>query len=148
MSDHSTNIRQMLEAFWASDWEKAMVFFADEAVYEDPLLTEPARGKEAILAVFKYCHQWGRLEGAIRSCFSGDHFAVAELRIRGTMIAPAEGMPPEVVGKRFDFVEADVFELNSAGKIVRETIYPDVYTFLRQIGLESGHGIAAGEENH
>ena len=148
MSDHSTNIRQMLEAFWASDWEKAMVFFADDAVYEDPLLTEPARGKEAILAVFKYCHQWGRLEGAIRSCFSDDHFAVAELRIRGTMIAPAEGMPPEVVGKRFDFVEADVFELNSAGKIVRETIYPDVYTFLRQIGLESGHGIAAGEENH
>ncbi len=147
MSDHSADIRQMLEAFWVSDWEKAMAFFADDAIYEDPLLPEPARGKEAILAVFQYCHQWGRLEGEIRSCFGGGGFAVAELRIRGTMIAPAEGMPPEVVGRRFDFVEADVFELNSAGKIVRETIYPDVHTFLRQIGLASGHGSEAGEGN-
>lgn len=141
MSDRSVDVRRMLEAFWASNWETAMAVFADDAIYEDPLLKEPARGKEAILGVFKYCHHWGRLEGEVRSCFGGEHFAVAELRIRGTMIAPAEGMPDEVVGRRFDFVEADVFEFDAAGKIARETIYPDVQTFLQQIGLQqSGPG--------
>ena len=138
MSDRSADIRRMLKAFWASDWDTAMALFADDAIYEDPLLAAPARGKQAILDVFKYCHQWGRLDGEIRSCFSDGHSAVAELRIRGTMIAPAEGMPSDVVGRRFDFVEADVFEFNAAGKIARETIYPDVHTFLQQIGLQPG----------
>ena len=135
MSDRSADIRRLLQAFWASDWDTAMALFAEDAIYEDPLLTEPARGKPAILDVFKYCHHWGRLEGEIRSCFSDGRFAVAELRIRGTMIAPADRMPDQVVGRRFDFVEADVFEFDAAGEIARETIYPDVHTFLQQIGL-------------
>ena len=43
-------------------------------------------------------------------------------------------LPEDVVGKQFDFVEADVFEFDSDGKIRRESIYPDALTLMRQLG--------------
>ena len=46
---------------------------------------------------------------------------------------PPEGMSGAVVGRRFDFAEADVFELEG-GRIVRETIYADGLTLERQLG--------------
>ncbi len=134
MSAPTAAVRQLLEAFWVSDWERTMEHFADDAVYEDPLLPAPAAGKVAILDVFKYCHQWGRLEGEIRNIFGSGNLVVAELRLRGTVIGPIEGLPEDVVGKQFDFVEADVFEFDSDGKIHRESIYPDALTLMRQLG--------------
>ena len=111
-----------------------MSHFADEALYEDPLLPEPVRGKQGILDVFKYCHSWGTYQGEIRSVSCSDRMATAELRIRGGVTSPPEGMPASVVGKTFDFAEADVFEFDAAGRVVRETIYADVYTFMMQLG--------------
>ena len=134
MSSKTASVKMMLEAFWAGDWQAAMRHFAEGAVYEDPLLPEPAKGKAAILDVFRYCHKWGELEGEIRRLFGADDFVVAELRIRGTVIRPLRGMDESVVGKRFDFSEADVFEFNANGEILRETIYPDALTLLRQLG--------------
>jgi hypothetical protein len=43
-------------------------------------------------------------------------------------------MSDSVVGKEFDFAEADVFEFDDSGRVVRETIYADVYTLMRQLG--------------
>lgn len=134
MGKHHAAVRGLLEAFWSKDWGRVMASFAEEASYEDPLLPGPVRGKEAILQVFQYCHEWGSYRGEITNIFGGDNFAVAELRIRGTVRKPPEGMPESVVGKSFDFVEADVFEFNSEGKIIRETIYADALTLMRQLG--------------
>lgn len=133
MPTKTEQVEHLLRAFWASDWDATMAPFAEDAVYEDPLLAEPAVGKTAILEVFRYCHEWGRLQGSIRNLIESDRCVAAELRIQGTVIGPIEGMSPNVVGKTFDFVEADVFEFNAEGLITRETIYPDVGTLLKQL---------------
>lgn len=138
MADKSADVRGLLEAFWAGDWDRTMQYFANDAVYEDPLLPEPVRGKAAILDVFKYCHTWGRITGEIRNLFGTDEFVVAELRICGTIIEPLEGLPDNVIGKAFDFTEADVFQFGADGKVHREAIYPDVMTLMRQLGQSVG----------
>jgi hypothetical protein len=138
MSDHCAEVSDLLHAFWYSNWERCMSHFADDALYEDPLLPEPVRGKQGILDIYKYCHSWGTYRGEIRQVFCTDRLATAELRIRGKVTSPPAGMPDSVVGKEFDFAEADVFEFDSAGNVIRESIYADVYTFMQQMGQLSG----------
>ena len=140
MADLTDHVRDLLVAFWQGDWDRTMEHFADDAIYEDPLLDEPVRGKQGILDVFKYCHAWGRIEGEIRSLVGDDRLAVAELRIRGTVIGPIDGLPDDVLGRNFDFAEADVFEFDAEGKVRRETIYPDVTRLMRQLGQPIGPG--------
>ncbi len=134
MPTKSVQVEALLRAFWASDWPTTMQAFHEDAVYEDPLLPEPAVGKTAILDVFRYCHEWGQIEGEIHNLIEAECCVVAELRIRGIVIGRIKGMSPDVVGKTFDFAEADVFEFDSAGRIRRETIYPDVVTLMKQLG--------------
>lgn len=140
MADLTDHVRDLLDAFWQGDWDRTMQYFAEDAIYEDPLLAEPVRGRNGILDVFKYCHAWGRIEGEIRSLVGDDRIAAAELRIRGAVIGPIEGLPDDVVGRTFDFAEVDVFEFNADGKVQRETIYPDVTTLMRQLGQTNGPG--------
>ena len=140
MPDLVDRVRDLLGAFWQGDWDRTMQHFADDAVYEDPLLTDPVRGKDGILDVFKYCHDWGRIEGEIRSLVGDDRIAIAELRIRGAVIGPIEGLPDDVLGRTFDFAEVDVFEFDADGKVRRETIYPDLTTLMRQLGQSNGPG--------
>lgn len=129
-------VRTFLHAFWNSDWEQILDLLAESAVYEDPLLDEPVQGKQAIKEVFEYCHDWADIDGEIRSVFGSGNMVVAELRIRGTMTKPIGDMPTSVVGKRFDFSEADVFEFDDDGKVVRETIYPDAFSMMKQLEAE------------
>jgi hypothetical protein len=135
MTDHCADVRDLLHAFWDSDWPRCMARYADGAVYEDPLLPEAVHGKQGILGILKYCHSWGTYRGEILSVFSTDRFATAELRIRGRVTSTPAGMPPSVVGKEFDFAECDVFEFDATGLVVRESIYADVYSFMQQMGL-------------
>ncbi len=118
----------------SDDAKELMGYLADDALYVDPLLPEPVRGKAAIRDVLAYCHEWGEYSGEIRSVFGSGPFVTAELRIRGRVKRPPEGMTEAVVGKEFDFIEADVFELDERGLIVRETIYADALTLMHQLG--------------
>lgn len=111
-----------------------MGYFAEDALYVDPLLPEPVRGRQAIRDVLAYCHEWGTYRGEIVNLFGSGRFVTAELRIRGTVRKPPEGMSEAVVGKEFDFIEADVFEFGDDEKVVRETIYADALTLMRQLG--------------
>jgi len=111
-----------------------MDYFAEDAVYIDPLLSEPVRGRRAIRDVMAYCHEWGLYQGEIRNIFGGGDFVAVEQRIRGTVVKPPEGMSERVVGRSFDFVEADVFEFGADGRVVRESIYADVFTLVDQLG--------------
>ncbi len=134
MSDGCEIVRRALEAFWGSRWEELRGYFAGDAVYVDPLLPEPVRGWSAIRDVLAYCHEWGSYHGEIVNLFGTGRFVTAELRIRGSVRRPPEGMSEAVVGKHFDFIEADIFEFGEHGKIVRETIYADGLTLMRQLG--------------
>jgi SnoaL-like domain len=127
-------VKNYLGAFWDLRWDELVGYLDDHAVYVDPLLPEPVRGKEAILEVLAYCHEWGEYKGELVSIFGSDTHVAAELRIRGRVVKPPEGMSEKVVGKTFDFVECDVFELNAEKRIVRQTIYADGLSLQRQIG--------------
>lgn len=134
MSDRCDIVRRFLAAFWESRWEELMGFLADGAVYVDPLLPEPVHGKASIREVLAYCHEWGTYRGEILNVFGSGAFVTAELRIRGRVKKPPEGMSEAAVGKAFDFLEADVFEFDGDDRIVRETIYADALTLMNQLG--------------
>ena len=68
-------------------------YFAEDAVYIDPLLSEPVRGRRAIRDVMAYCHEWGHYQGEIRNIFGGGDFVAAEQRIRGTVVKPNHSVP-------------------------------------------------------
>lgn len=140
MTDLTERVRDLTVAFWQSDWDRTMQYFADDAIYEDPLLDDPVRGKADILDVFKYCHAWGRIEGEIRHLVGNDRIVMAELRIRGTVIGPIDGLPGDIIGRTFDFAEVDVFEFGADDTVRRETIYPDLTTLMRQLGQPSASG--------
>jgi steroid delta-isomerase-like uncharacterized protein len=134
VSDACSIVRRYLDAFWATRFDELVGYLADDALYVDPLLPEPVRGKEAIRGVLAYCHEWGSYRGEIVSLFGAGGLVAAELRIRGVVTAPPAGMSPAVVGKAFDFAEADVFELDDAGLIVRQAIYADGLSLQAQLG--------------
>jgi hypothetical protein len=134
VSDGCDVVRRALEAFWGSRWDELQGYFAPDALYVDPLLPEPVRGWSAIRDVLAYCHEWGTYRGEIVNLFGDGRHVTAELRICGEVRKPPEGMSEAVVGKRFDFAEADVFEVGGDGRIVRETIYADGLTLERQLG--------------
>jgi hypothetical protein len=134
MTDRCAIVRRTLEAFWASRWDELEGYFAPDALYIDPLLPEPVRGWDGIRDVLAYCHEWGTYRGTIVNIFGAGPFVTAELRITGRVQHAPEGMSETVVGKQFDFVEADVFEFGDDDRVVRETIYADALTLQRQLG--------------
>ena len=134
MNDNCEFVERFLAAFWDSRWDELMGYLAEDALYVDPLLPAPIQGKRAIRDVLAYCHEWGSYRGEIRNVFGSGPYVTAELRITGHVKKPPEGMSDAVVGKEFDFMEADVFEFDADGRIARETIYADALTLMRQLG--------------
>jgi steroid delta-isomerase-like uncharacterized protein len=134
MIDRCELVRRYLAAFWDSRWAELTSLLDDDALYVDPLLPEPVRGKAAIRDVLAYCHEWGTYRGEIVSLFGSGALVAVELRITGTVTSPPEGMSEAVVGREFDFSEADVFEFASDERIARQAIYADGISLQRQIG--------------
>lgn len=127
-----SDIERFLRAFWTSRWDVCGPMLSMDAVYQDPLLEDPVCGRSAILEVFRYCHQWAALDPRLVSLFGDGDLFCAELRVAGTIIAVADGIPQAAVGRPFDFAEADIFQVR-AGEIVRMSIYADVVGFQAQI---------------
>jgi len=134
MTDRCQLVARFLDDFWGSRWKEVLDRLAEDALYVDPLLPEPVRGRDAIRDVLAYCHEWGSYRGEIRNLFGSGSFVTAELRITGAVTSPPQGMTAAVVGKEFDFLEADVFEFDEHDHIVRETIYADALTLMTQLG--------------
>ncbi len=129
----TAEIETFLRAFWRSDWDTCRSMLAEDAVYEDPLLERPVRGREAILATLEFCHSWAELEPRLISLFGDGRLFCAELRIAGKVTRAVEGIPAKSVGTSFDFAEADIFH-GAEGVIQRISIYADVIGLQRQIG--------------
>jgi steroid delta-isomerase-like uncharacterized protein len=134
MKDRCDIVRRFLAAFYASRWDELIALVADDVVYVDPLLPEPRVGKEQLRDVLAYCHSWATYEGELLNVFGSGRHVAAEQRIHGIVTNPPEGMSDAVVGKSFEFVEADVFEFDDDDLICRETIYADAFTLERQLG--------------
>ena len=134
MNERCELVNRFLDAFWASRWDEVLDRLAADARYVDPLLPQPVSGREAIRDVLAYCHQWGTYHGEIQNLFGSGPFVTAELRIRGKVTSPPRGMTSAVIGKEFDFIEADVFEFDEHDRIMRQTIYADALTLMNQLG--------------
>lgn len=134
-ADRSALARSFLQAVWGSDWQACRAMLSEAAVYEDPLLEAPIIGREPIIETFKLCHAWGRLDPRLKQVFSGGKMAAAEFRVHGTVIKALLDLPQSAVGKEFDFAECDIFEFDDQNLIKRMTIYADVASFMKQIGV-------------
>jgi steroid delta-isomerase-like uncharacterized protein len=134
VSEAFDTVRRYLAAFSESRWDELLALLAEDAVYVDPLLPEPVRGKDAIRDVLAYCHEWGEYRVELLSLFGSGRLVASELRIRGRATSPPEGMSDAVVGREFDFAECDVFELDADGRVARQAIYADALSLQRQLG--------------
>jgi hypothetical protein len=127
-------VERYLDAFWDSRWEELAELLAPDAVYLDPLLPAPVEGRDAVLETLAYCHEWGTYRGELERLFGDDRHAAAELRIQGVVTAPPAGMTAAVVGKSFDFVETDLFDIDALGRVSRQAVYADALGLVRQLG--------------
>lgn len=134
MTDRVDIVRRFLDAFYEERWDELASYVTDDVVYVDPLLPDPVVGKAELRAILAYCHSWGTYRGEVVNVFGSGPYVAVEQRIRGVVTAPPEGMSDAVVGKRFDFLEADVFELDDDDRIRRQTIYADALGLSRQLG--------------
>ena len=96
-------VEAYVSAYNHKDFEGVLSLYADEATMEDPVGAPPARGREAIRALYKMGFDMGitvELDGRVRTAAQ---FAVFPL------CATSEGGKLYIV---------DQFEFNEAGKVV------------------------------
>ena len=130
--ERATQVRALLNEFWASNWS-VMERFAPEALLVDPLMPGPVKGKAEILRTFKLCHSWAELHPELHNVFATERFGAAEFTVRGVVQAPLDGLPDTVVGAPFEFAEADIFQFDEQGLVIRMSIYADVAHFNQQL---------------
>ena len=133
-ADPEKRIRQIVAAINAHDIESVLSFFADAFVWEE-VIAGPvvARNKEELR---------DRLQGlfamipdikvALNSHFAIGNRECVEWTSSGTHTGDAPGFP--ATGKKFSYREAVVMELIGE-KINRFSLYCDLMTFMRQLGL-------------
>lgn len=106
-------LQQYIDGFNAKDAEAIISLFADDAILEDPVGSEPVQGKEAIAAFYR--------QGVM---------VVTEMKLS----APIRGSHSNAAAMAFDFAmeleghtvrtsTIDVMEFNEDGKIVNMRAY-------------------------
>ena len=119
---------------WLSyDVEKITSFFTEDGVLEDVPLGSVNRGKQEITAFISATFTaWPDFKLEPTSFFFSGDWAASEWIMTGTHDGDFAGMP--ATGKKFSVRGASLFELKGA-KLKRETLYYDMVSFLRQVGL-------------
>lgn len=107
-ADKVAVVNQYVEAFDKKDIELIKAMYADDAIVEDPLGSEPHVGIEAIIGFYT-----GALEMGAKLSLSG------EARCAGNSVA----FPFVVSVGEMTINVIDVFEFNDAGKIVSMKAY-------------------------
>lgn len=131
---------ETLAAWSAHDLEGIVSHFADDAVWIDTGLPEPARGKDGIRG---YAQGWFTAFPDITLTQTdrvvGDDTLAGELEFRGTNTGTlsfgGQAMPPtgrSVVGRGAYFIKA------RDGKIVEFRAHPDTAGMMMQLGMMPG----------
>lgn len=108
MTARTEQVKKYVQAFAEKNMDLIRELYADDAVVEDPVGTEPKRGIEAICAFYQTAFD------------SGVTLEVTEPeRVAGNTIA----FMFKVVMQGFSISPIDVFELNADGKIVSMKAY-------------------------
>jgi steroid delta-isomerase-like uncharacterized protein len=128
------------EAAWSSKDPAAFApVCASDVHYEDPTITEPLEGLEALVAHAE--RLWAafpdaRLERAGERLGDERYFA-APCKLLGTHRAALEGLPAT---NRFLVVHGIVYAEVKDGRVFRARVFFDLYDAAVQLGLLPGHG--------
>lgn len=132
--DLKKNFLGMIQAWNDHDSAKIAGFFVDDCTYTDIALEVVHHGKNEVMAFAD-----GTFVGfpdfslVILSCFAGHDSVAAEWDMIMSWKGPYPGMEGPPNGKTYRLKGASVSHFNKKGKIVRNTDYWNMGTFLRQI---------------
>ena len=134
---------ELLAAWNGHDSRRLAALYAEDAVVEEMILGSPVhRGPEEVAA-------WAEVQFAglpdlrfeVGRAFAAGDRLVLEWVYIGTYTGQFPGLPPGA-GQAVSVPGVTVFELEG-GRIVRETLYYDSYTFLVQTGVAPPPGTPA-----
>ncbi len=118
------------------DLDKISTFFADNCILEDVALGIVSNGKEAVSAFYiSMFADFPDLKFEVRSIFAVDDWSVMEWIMSGTHTRSTltkNSIP--ATGKPFTVRGTSIYRLNK-GKLIKETAYYNLMTFLQQVGL-------------
>ena len=135
--DKQANAEKMFKdycAMWSThDLDKIVSFFADSCVYENLAREQTYRGKEGVKAYAKACFDAiPDFKVQVVSVFVSGDWLASEWVMTGTHSGALPDLPP--TGKAFTVRGSSVVQLRD-NKILRNTDYWDLMTFLRQLGV-------------
>lgn len=112
-----------ISAYNAADLGAMLALYAPDASMEDPVGSEPARGVEAISALYRLGFEMGvklELEGPVRCAGNALAFAMCARTARGRLYI------------------IDVFDLTPAGRIARMRAYWGPENLVGEMDLQTG----------
>ena len=128
-------VRRCIGAMLAADWQTVADSYAADAILVDPLLPDPVRGRDAIVALYQQCREHEPdMDGEILSLLAGGDKVAVEFRTSGTIQKPFPNMPETIVGKRVEIPEVNIIQLQQ-GQIVSNVVYADTGALMRQLDL-------------
>ncbi len=124
----------MFAAFNRHDVEAMAALYSDDAFIDSPDFDAPKRGQQAIREIYtKYFRQTPNIRNEVKSITACGDKVFVEFVSSGTIENPPSYAPPQMKGKKFAVKIANVLEIKN-GKIVRDVIYYNQLSFLKQIG--------------
>jgi len=134
-TDAAGVVREYLAAWNAHDVERLMALFTDDCVYEDVALGRLEQGKERVRALVESVFvDLADFKMEVRSAFGLGDWAATEWTMTGRFVHSS--VPSlAATGRSFAVRGATMLELRD-GRILRNSDYLDVPSFLRQTGAK------------
>ena len=127
-------VESMFAAFNRHDVEAMAALYSDDAFIDSPDFDAPKRGQQAIREIYtKYFRQTPDIRDDVKSIVACGDKVFVEFVSSGTIENPPSYAPPQMKGKKFAVKMVSVLEIKN-GKIVRDVIYYNQLSFLKQIG--------------
>jgi steroid delta-isomerase-like uncharacterized protein len=135
--DSPINANQWVEeyesAYAARDIDTLLTFYADDCTMEDVAMGNVANGKEEIRAGFQMVHSvMPNMTREITSSFGTGAYLCVEWSVKGDYTGNIDGT--QITDKNVAHRGVTVYELRD-GKIIRESNYYDLNSFLRKLGI-------------
>jgi steroid delta-isomerase-like uncharacterized protein len=129
-------VEQMVEAITNQDIDAYGSLYASEAVMHEPLLPEPAKGRNEIMrgeaALFA---AFSEISIEVRNEVTAEQIVMAEVVLSATNDGPLDLGSGEVppTNRRIEVPMAWAFDLNDEGLIVEERDYFDTARIMQQL---------------
>ena len=136
---HRDAVEQIVDAIRREDAGAYAAFFAEDAVLEHPLATEPLQGRALIRdgeqALFD---AFSDVEVELRSIANEGSRVAAEVVLRATNTGSIDfgvGEPVQATGRRIAVPAVWIFEFGPDGLVSAERDYFDTAALISQLGL-------------